>query len=133
MDKNDSKNIEDLIAEFVNLNPAADETKRFYKNKLTSDFFLVRHDGVTLSASQMAIPEDPTFDLIFFKLDSIQKIVISPDTNLAFISYNTISKFKKKGAWGETLTFNMHSGYVVKEDNNWKMGWLQTTQKVLKN
>ena len=61
MDTNDSKNIEDLIAEFVNLNPVADETKRFFKNKLTSDFFLVRHDGVTLSASQMAIPEDPTF------------------------------------------------------------------------
>ena len=130
---NDRQEIEELIKEYVNLNPISDEANNFVKNKLTSDFFLVRHDGVTLSASQMAIPEDPTFDLIFMKLDSIQKIVISPDTNLAFISYNTISKFKMKGAWSETLTFNMHSGYVVKEDNNWKMGWLQTTQKVLKN
>ena len=47
MDTNGSKNIEDLIAEFVNLNPVADETKRFFKNKQTSDLFLVRHDGVT--------------------------------------------------------------------------------------
>jgi len=56
----------------------------------------------------MAIPEDPTFDLIFMKLDLIQKLVISPDTNLSFISQNTISKFKMKGAWSEKLTLNMH-------------------------
>ncbi len=40
MDTNDSKNIEDLIAEFVNLNPVADETKRFFKINLLQIFFL---------------------------------------------------------------------------------------------
>ena len=42
---NDRQEIEELIKEFVNLNPISDEANNFVKNKLTSDFLLINNAG----------------------------------------------------------------------------------------
>ena len=129
---NNRQEIEDLIKEFINLNLVSDEARNFYKNKVTSDFCMVQMDGQTLSAAQCLMPQDLNFELKFIKLDSIQRIEISSDGQFGFISFNSISKMKVKGAWGTHLTFNIHSGYVTKVENIWKLGWIQTSQKELK-
>ena len=133
MNLNNKKEIEDLITEFVNLNPVSDETRKFYKNRLTQDCLIINAAGESRTVQQLLMPDDLTIDIIFQKLDSIEKIVISPDNNLAFISFNVIFKFKVKGTWSEKLTFNIYSGYVVKENNIWKIGWIQSSQKELKS
>ena len=131
---NDRQEIEELIKEFVNLNPISDEANNFAKNKLTSDFFLIRTTGEIVSLMQSEVLGDFNFDVIFKKFDEIKKIKISPDANLAFISFSFICKFKMKGFWrSELLTLNFCSGYVTKEDNIWKIGMIQTTQKELKS
>ena len=131
---NDRQEIEELIKEFVNLNPISDEANNFAKNKLTSDFFLIRNTGEIVSLIQSEVLGDFNFDVIFKKFDEIKKIKISPDANLAFISFSFICKFKMKGFWrSEQLTLNFCSGYVTKEDNIWKIGMIQTTQKELKS
>jgi len=40
---------------------------------------------------------------------------------------------KVKGAWSTShLKFNIHSGYVPKLENIWKLGWIKTSQNELK-
>ena len=45
MNLNNKKEIEDLITEFVNLNPVSDETRKFYKNRLTKDCLIINAAG----------------------------------------------------------------------------------------
>ena len=68
---NDQQKIEELIKEFVNLNPISDEANNFTKNKLTSDFFLIRNTGEILILMQSEVLGDFNFDVIFKKFDLI--------------------------------------------------------------
>ena len=70
---NDRQEIEELIKEFVNLNPISDEANNFAKNKLTSDFFLIRNTGEIVSLMQSEVLGDFNFDVIFKKFDEIKK------------------------------------------------------------
>ena len=64
---NDRQEIEELIKEFVNLNPISDEANNFAKNKLTSDF-IIRNTGEIVGLMQSEVLGDFNFDVIFKNL-----------------------------------------------------------------
>ncbi len=97
---------------------------------------LINNEGEIITQMQSEVLGADNYDVIFKKFDSIYKIKISKDANLAFISFSLFCQFKIKGFWrsrSEILTLNFCSGYVTKEDNIWKIGMLQTTQKELES
>tara|TARA_A100001388_G_scaffold251356_1_gene213165 strand:+ start:386 stop:823 length:438 start_codon:yes stop_codon:yes gene_type:complete len=136
MSNNDRLEIEKILNDYLK---ALGNEKSFFQSEITPDFIEVGPECETVNASQLMTPtpSDSEFTFKSGKVDFIQRIEISSDGKLAFFAFNATLIYKRRssffGAPFKSTNFSIFSGFLKKVDEQWKLAWIQKSEKGLED